>query len=453
MAERRVRCTTAFFRTPDVAPRDGGRDQRRPLSLQAVASPGVNGVNRGLLKRLLRAQEDLYRQYREQVGAPVDDADDQKKFKTFCQTKEVIRGQGPRDSGNHRDGSACDIEYLASPWLPIFAPGGGLTGEEHNKSGQWSKDNVWNPCIQVCHRSGLFCLGHTVEPRASADVSYSYDSFKETHDALVKYLSYRYPNGAAGNLTEATEADFIARVKAEKDTALKGSKLSLFDSATSQFAEKDTSAASDDDLKAAFAQIESDRKTMRYGMVIGSLSVAGDKIDETKTNYREPCRGFLMLKKDVVIALKKTGLRWGGQDFRDMMHFDMGFEILNDFLDVPVSVRAAAIVAELSASTDPAAQKIKDAATAIKNAADAAGPAANAASLADNTAKEDACWAVVNSASSTLAKVTAAKVAALKVAKDSRATDEKKQKVLDDADAALSAAKKVEDDAKTASTM
>ena len=275
---------------------------------------GVKGVNRGFLKRLLRAQEDLYRQYREQQGAPADDADDQKKFRAFCMVTQDIGGQGPRGGGNHRDGSACDIEYNASPWVPIFSPGGKLTGEASNNSNDaWSKTNVWDPCMDVYRRAGLFCSGQAVEPRATKDPSGTYDVFKQVHDGLVRYLSYRYPKGAAGDLTEASEADFIARVRAEQDTALKGSKLGLVNP-TDQATLKDTSAANDDNLRAAFAQIEADRKTMGYGMVSGSLKVVNDQIDPTATNYREPCKGFLMLKREVVLALEKdrAPLGWAG---------------------------------------------------------------------------------------------------------------------------------------------
>ena len=289
-------------------------------------------------------------------------------------------------------------------------------------------------------------MGHATEPRASNDVARSFDAFKESHDALVKYLGYRYPKGSSG--AEVTEAEFLAKVKA--DATLKSGKLSLYDQGKSAWAEKDISAASDDELKASYAQIESDKKTMRYGMVIGSLSISGDKPDESATNFRDPCKGFLMLKKEVVVALKKTGLRWGGQDFGDMMHFDMGVETLNDFLDIPVSTGAAAVVNELSSDSDAALQKLKDAATAVKSATETAGPAANTASLADNTAKEDSCWAVVASAKSVLGKINATKAAAKKAAKGS---DEKKQKALDDADKVLTEAKKVEDDAKKAAAM
>lgn len=89
----------------------------------------------------------------------------------------------------------------------------------------------------------------------------------------------------------------------------------------------------------------------------------------------------------------------------------MGVEILNDFLDIPVSTGAAAVVNELSSDSDAALQKLKDAATAVKSATETAGPAANTASLADNTAKEDACWAVVASAKSVLGKINATKAA------------------------------------------
>lgn len=418
------------------------------VSFMTGGQGGVNGVNRGLLRKLLRAQEDLYRQYREQMGAPADDGDDQKKFKSFTGAKEVIGGQGPRGGGNHRDGSACDIEYTASPWVPVLM-GGKPTGESHNGSDEWSRVNVWEPCIAVYHRASLFCLGKKANPSKSSDNALTYDTFKKIHDSLVKYLAYRYPKGVSGDLTEATEESFLARVAAEKDTTFKDSQICK----TNTIEASPLGSADEAALRAAFAQIEADHQTTRYGMVIGSLSVTSNVINTSATNYREPCKGFLMIKKEVVLALLKAGLRWGGQDFGDMMHFDMGLETLNELLDVSIATRAAALSTEIGASTDAAMVKVKDAATAIKSAAETAGPAANTASLADTTAKEDACWAAVAAASSALAKATAAKVAAKKAADDKSASDEKKQKAMDVADAALAAAKKAEDDAKTASAM
>lgn len=414
---------------------------------------GVNGVNRGLLKKLLSAQENLYRQYRELMGAPADDADDQKKFKAFTGAKEVIGGQGPRGGGNHRDGSACDIEYTASPWVPVLM-GGKPTGEPHNGSNnEWSRVNVWEPCLDIYHRASFFCVGHRASPSKSRDPALTYDAFKETHDSLVKYLSYRYPNGVSGNLTEETEASFLARVAAEKSTALKDSKLCSWNKERTALDSSALSDANEEAIKAVFAQIQADHQTMRYGMVTGKLSVVNDSIDPAATNYREPCKGFLMIKKEVALALLKTGLRWGGQDFGDMMHFDMGLETLNELFDISVSSRAAQLATELASSTDEALTKLKDAATAVKNAADMAGAAANEASLAGTTAKEDACWAAVTSANSALAKAVAAKATAKKAADDKAASAEKKQKAMDGADSALAAAKKAEDEAKAANAM
>ncbi|WP_437763356.1 hypothetical protein WMF27_41410 [Sorangium sp. So ce281] len=176
---------------PKVGKEQGPKTQRtirywfRFLGVGFQDIRDVKGVNRELLKKLLRAQEDLYRQYRQEMGAPADDADDQKKLRTWCGTKELIGGQGKRGGGNHRDGSAIDIEYTASPWVPIFG-GKGSTGERHNGSDEWSRINVWEPCLDVYRRARLFCYGHELKPRKANDPSRSYDSFKETHDALVR---------------------------------------------------------------------------------------------------------------------------------------------------------------------------------------------------------------------------------------------------------------------------
>lgn len=99
------------------------------------------------------------------TGAPADDADDQKKFKAFCEAKELIGGQGPRGGGNHRDGSACDIEYTGSPWVPIDGPGGGLTGSGTTRTTTGARRTSGEPCIQVCRRAGFFCTG-TLPSRA-----------------------------------------------------------------------------------------------------------------------------------------------------------------------------------------------------------------------------------------------------------------------------------------------
>lgn len=91
----------------------------------------------------------------------------------------------------------------------------------------------------------------------------SFDAFKESHDALVKYLGYRYPQGI---LRRRGHGGGVSLAKVKADATLKSGKLSLYDQGKSAWAEKDISAASDDELKAAYAQIESDKKTMRYGM-------------------------------------------------------------------------------------------------------------------------------------------------------------------------------------------
>jgi hypothetical protein len=77
-----------------------------------------------------------------------------------------------------------------------------------------------------------------------------------------------------------------------------------------------------------------DRNQVRadYELLSGAnkLSVKGDApfVGGGSGKFRDPARGFLSLREEVVAALKDQELRWGGTDFfgesGDMMHFDDG---------------------------------------------------------------------------------------------------------------------------------
>jgi hypothetical protein len=81
-----------------------------------------------------------------------------------------------------------------------------------------------------------------------------------------------------------------------------------------------------------YARILRDYELVRIPMVIGSPSTAPERT-------RNPARGFLDLRRELVVALTDSELgrlRWGGSDFGpdalhgpaesgDLMHFDLGF--------------------------------------------------------------------------------------------------------------------------------
>ncbi|WP_437763357.1 hypothetical protein WMF27_41405 [Sorangium sp. So ce281] len=81
-------------------------------------------------------------------------------------------------------------------------------------------------------------------------------------------------------------------MKAEKDTVLRSCKL-LLRSDSGELVEQSPydgqGGLNEALLRKAYAEIEADRKTMRYGMVIGKLNVVNGKIDETATNYITVC--------------------------------------------------------------------------------------------------------------------------------------------------------------------
>src|SRR5262249_41371085 len=97
----------------------------------------------------------------------------------------------------------------------------------------------------------------------------------------------------------------------------------------------DMTADRDGTLHAIYEQILRDRDQMQMAMVNGKVVIEDDgkdgKASIPKGNQRDPAKGFLNLRGEVVIeAVRSAGLRWGGammgigiNTSGDMMHFDL----------------------------------------------------------------------------------------------------------------------------------
>lgn len=88
-------------------------------------------------------------------------------------------------------------------------------------------------------------------------------------------------------------------------------------------------------LHALYDQIVRDRDIIRLGIVIGHVEITDDGADgkaslPTKAPQRDPTRGLLNLRGELIVELVRSGLSWGGTMWEigkdgsgDMMHFDL----------------------------------------------------------------------------------------------------------------------------------
>jgi hypothetical protein len=79
--------------------------------------------------------------------------------------------------------------------------------------------------------------------------------------------------------------------------------------------------------------IQKDYDLVRTAMVYGSLTPVSPGFAGLGVQFpegsRDPCHGFLSIRKEVAVGIREEGARWGAIDFGpqqngDIMHFDLG---------------------------------------------------------------------------------------------------------------------------------
>jgi hypothetical protein len=215
-------------------------------------------------------------------------------------------------AGQHSAGAAIDLDPAANPYIVTrngSVPGGEAGGEmlvDMRKRALAAYDRA----VQFVAQS----------PAAAADVgarrrnestSSVWARFKATSDALEHYFSFAInpqevviTRVAFENADEVDDEEFLAAIPQEERIAL--------DQATI--------------TREQYLRILRDYEHARIPMVIGSPG-------PTPERTRNPARGFLRLRCEIVTALCDQGLRWGACDLEvgadgsshngAMMHFDL----------------------------------------------------------------------------------------------------------------------------------
>ena len=206
-----------------------------------------------------------------------------------------ISGQENRP-GNHAWGIASDFDSDANPYTI-------------NESGEEDHDKLLEPVYERIAQTMLgrpTVMTRSVEdkkdPKATGLQGASYTSIAEEADAMAAYFS-------------------VLDV-ADSDDAKKRAKLPARRKLTSREFGPET-----------LAKVDKTQAQADYDLLLskkGAEGVGGDAVftGGGAGKFRDPRRGFLSIRQEIVEGMKAAGLRWGGSDFGgecgDMMHFDDG---------------------------------------------------------------------------------------------------------------------------------
>jgi len=249
------------------------------------------------------------------------------------------------NAGHHSAGAAIDINAAANPYIVTrngLVPGGEPEGE--------GLVDMRKRALAVYDRAMQFMT----PPVAVADVSGRapnestqsvWARFKAVSDALVSYVRFAVDSQpikvsriAIENADDVSDDDLLAAIpdgeRLPLDSAL--SQLQGFLSSQGFLASHPSWSSS---ARAEYLRMLRDYEQVRIPMVIGCPSA-------TPSLTRNPARGFLDLRSEIVTALCDQGLRWGACDFGiradgssqngAMMHFDLaddgGYPEINSLL-------------------------------------------------------------------------------------------------------------------------
>lgn len=301
---------------------------------QACGSGNTHGVNPEMQERLHAAEAAVRAAF--DALAP-EERIDPATGRANAAFSEWCAITGPHlcwqpNASHHSAGAAIDINPAANPYIVTrngLTPGGEPGGE--------GLVDMRNRALSAYDRAMQF----TTSPVALADLSArrpnettqsAWTRFKAVSDALQRYLSFAVDaqppdvlRVALENADDLSDDELLATIP-------EGERLPL-DAALARLEPCSQSP------RAQYLRILRDYEHARIPLVIGSPS-------PTPARTRNPARGFLQLRCEIVTALCDQGLRWGACDFDvhpdgssengAMMHFDLaddgGYSEINSLL-------------------------------------------------------------------------------------------------------------------------
>ncbi len=311
------------------------------------------GVCAEMADALRAAQRDIFKAYAAEVASrkPPEEPNEA-SFTNWCGVGDLLGWQFR--GGQHARGSAIDIDAGRNPYIATRTgvtfggekyPGG--LGHEHPKLiSEDELEGIPEPralkgvrplAVDAYHHAwslrylptqpldiSCFRGGNAGETLAQA-----YDRFAALHGALVAYFDLAYLR--FGSVNMPAESSGMLREYGEGTSPSPSSYLGRVAAYSGiYFPNMPTSSSQ---LAALHEQIQADYRAVRLVMVTGSL------VDTKGSGFngsglvlnasRDPCRGFLSIRKEIVVCLRNHLARWGAMDFGaqasgDIMHFDRG---------------------------------------------------------------------------------------------------------------------------------
>ncbi len=299
--------------------------------------PGTSHTGAGVCAEfrdvLFAAQKLIFRSYAAQARSTGEEPTPA-GFTKWCGV-QVVSGWQFR-SRQHSKGAAIDLDAKFNPYVPtgsldnLTSPGA-LGGEQHAGVADAAIGSVRAACLAAY--ANAFKLVHGSDmPRAAmghgpnADTGSAYEDISRTHFAMVVYSQLAFQQTVNNRLDQQ-----FGFARPFGPASEPGSFLFTL----KQFAPL-LKGQPDSDLQEQFNIIRDDYEKLRLGMVYGKLkSSTPGHLNMGVTwaeSTRDPCFGFLSIRKEIAVGLRVAGCRWGAIDFGtasngDMMHFDKKWTI------------------------------------------------------------------------------------------------------------------------------
>ncbi len=301
----------------------GRADSGRGAIVEEHKGAGVCAELRDLL---FRAQRRIYRSYAAEMsstgGTPTESG-----FRAWCGVR-VVSGWQFR-SKQHSRGAAIDIDATFNPYV-VTRTGAELGGEKHKDVSSTKLAELRERAMQVYANAYSLLYGEDLPDNQMSEAARTepagpaYDRFAAVHYALRAYFALGYLQTSKNRL-RPTEVGFSRPFEPASEPG-----SFLFELERYRHLLKGVNKTPP---RLLYDSIRKDYDLLRTAMVYGSLKPASPGFAGLGVQFpegsRDPCHGFLSIRKEIAVGIREEGARWGAIDFGpqqngDIMHFDLG---------------------------------------------------------------------------------------------------------------------------------
>jgi hypothetical protein len=259
-------------------------------------------------------------------------------FETWCGLLEN-HGTWRGNAGFHSSGSAIDVDTSRDPYIATrtFTTSSVIFGGERptraNPLTPAQLQAIREPAVEVYDRAVQFMgspsddadVGGRSAGESTSDV---YDRFAFVSQQLISYLAFACKSDLPRiNRTPVASVETVATTVLDAlpttERRDKGQAVNDLSDFMTSVEFQNFHPAWPNTVEEQYYRILRDYELVRIPMVFGPPSLSPQMT-------RNPVRGFVNLRKEIVVAMCDAGgLRWGASDFGsaengDVMHFDLG---------------------------------------------------------------------------------------------------------------------------------